>query len=68
MLYLLPCEKFGICKRGDKNMRNKKGEKCPYDDRIFCQEGFCDGCSVYEHYSTEKYKKWKEGKECKTER
>jgi len=41
-------------------MKNMKGERCPYDKRFFCQESYCDGCGVYEHYSSEKYRKWKE--------
>lgn len=47
-------------------MRNMKGERCLYDSRIFCQEGRCEGCSVYDHYSREKYKKWEEERKCKT--
>ena len=28
-------------------MESKKGGWCPYDGR-FCQEGFCEGCEVYQ--------------------
>ena len=47
-------------------MKNMKGERCPYDDLIFCQEGMCEGCGVYIHYSAEKYKKMEEEEALKT--
>ena len=31
-------------------MLNMKNERCPHDPRVFCQEGFCDGCAIYQHY------------------
>lgn len=31
------------------NERNRKGEWCPYCDRI-CIEGLCSRCSIYEKY------------------
>ena len=28
-------------------MRNRKGERCLYDNTVFCQEGYCEDCEIY---------------------
>lgn len=29
-------------------MENHKGDWCPYRPSVFCQEGYCSGCHVYD--------------------
>lgn len=39
------------------NLENHKGGWCPYSKQaLFCQEGMCEGCLVYQKWKKEKKK------------
>ena len=37
----------------ERKMINHKGERCQFDDNVFCQEGFCEDCAIGEKYQKE---------------
>ena len=38
-------------------IKNHKGERCQFDDNVFCQEGYCEDCAIGEKYKEEFVKK-----------
>lgn len=41
----LVCKTCQLCK-DFVDMNNHKGEPCVFNDRIFCQEGYCSECNL----------------------
>ena len=29
---------------------SRRGQWCPYTEKLFCQEGYCEGCQIYLNY------------------
>ena len=49
--FLLSWRSNGV--REEKKMKNMKGQRCMFDDKTFCQEGYCEDCQIFFRYQKE---------------